>query len=557
MRSAGLRELVLGGFEVFRDVTRIPIRSLTLLYGPNSAGKSALEEALSMISGMCTLPEFRGTEAAPFDTRPNSLADRVKRSWRRESDDPPARVAGMTLGATADFPDDGSSADGNKQSTRRVEDLLARECSVNLTFRLRRKFDELHDSLMARFAPAEDDLGLVLRDVELHVNGVPVLEFKHGQFIAVNFGHSLFFTSGPPQECSAAAGELPDEMSVDGDWVWFVGPTVRLDENKRLDVSDTLDYIDETPHRLALVPALRALCRAVDSVLPVCCDRLRRAVASHAVPASRKVPTSADLTFLVERSGLGEDHPDFHIKLPGDPRYAALAGSFAATLRPTYLHAEDNEEAGRAQEYGRRVNRMLTDHLFMERGYHLRMDYRVVLAPTEFKRVAENEELEEFSPAEFSLIVKLYLADVQGRRYSFTEVGSGLGYVLPALCEACRHSAEVVLLQQPELHLHPAMQAALGDVLIETSHLHDAMLVETHSEHLLLRVLKRMRQSATDAAPVSELLLEPDDLSVLYFDPKPDGTTTVKRLRVTADGEFLDRWPRGFFAERDQELWDE
>jgi predicted ATPase len=44
---------------------------------------------------------------------------------------------------------------------------------------------------------------------------------------------------------------------------------------------------------------------------------------------------------------------------------------------------------------------------------------------------------------------------------------------------------------------------------------------------------------------------------VLYFDPSPDGTTSVKRLRITEDGEFMDRWPRGFFAERDQELLDE
>lgn len=113
------------------------------------------------------------------------------------------------------------------------------------------------------------------------------------------------------------------------------------------------------------------------------------------------------------------------------------------------------------------------------------------------------------------------------------------------------------MLQQPELHLHPALQAALGDVFIESSSPEHQMIVETHSEHLLLRILKRVRQTAVGKAPIPELRCNPEDVVVAYFDPKPDGTTTVKRLRISEDGEFLDRWPRGFFTERDDELFDD
>ena len=114
-----------------------------------------------------------------------------------------------------------------------------------------------------------------------------------------------------------------------------------------------------------------------------------------------------------------------------------------------------------------------------------------------------------------------------------------------------------VLLQQPELHLHPALQAALGDVFIECSSDQNQLVVESHSEHLLLRLLKRIRQSNGSRPPPAELRLGADDVSVLYFDPLPDGTTRVVRLRISDDGEFMDRWPRGFFAERDTELFDE
>jgi predicted ATPase len=55
----------------------------------------------------------------------------------------------------------------------------------------------------------------------------------------------------------------------------------------------------------------------------------------------------------------------------------------------------------------------------------------------------------------------------------------------------------------------------------------------------------------------SPLALRPEDLRVLYFEPQPDGYTKVKNIRVSTQGDFIDRWPRGFFEERSKELFDE
>ena len=157
----------------------------------------------------------------------------------------------------------------------------------------------------------------------------------------------------------------------------------------------------------------------------------------------------------------------------------------------------------------------------------------------------------------------MHLSDAQGRRQEFTQVGSGLGYVLPVLAALCDAHQVLILIQQPELHLHPALQAAMGDVFVEASQRSKPstgcaprFVIETHSEHLLLRVLKRLRQTGKGVS-VNDLRVGPDDVSILYFDPKPNGTTTVKELRLSADGEFFDRWPRGFFTERYEELFDE
>ncbi|MBL0354001.1 MAG: DUF3696 domain-containing protein [Dechloromonas sp.] len=98
----------------------------------------------------------------------------------------------------------------------------------------------------------------------------------------------------------------------------------------------------------------------------------------------------------------------------------------------------------------------------------------------------------------------------------------------------------------------------MGDVLIDASRQkYSKLIVETHSEHLLLRVLKRVRQSSAGTQIPEQLRIASDEVTVLYFNPLPDGTSEVKNLRVSRDGDFMDRWPRGFFEERDRELFDE
>lgn len=133
----------------------------------------------------------------------------------------------------------------------------------------------------------------------------------------------------------------------------------------------------------------------------------------------------------------------------------------------------------------------------------------------------------------------------------FEDVGSGLSYVLPVF--ATLDVAKIALIQQPELHLHPAAQCELGDILIEALSKGTGCVVETHSEHLILRILRRIREAtSTDR----EYTVSPENVSILYFEPRGDGTR-VHRIRVSDDGDFLDPWPKGFFSERGRELFPE
>jgi predicted ATPase len=151
--------------------------------------------------------------------------------------------------------------------------------------------------------------------------------------------------------------------------------------------------------------------------------------------------------------------------------------------------------------------------------------------------------------------VQLFLKDSHGRVLNFDEVGSGISYVMPVL--ASLWHANMSWISQPELHLHPEAQCNMGDVLIRAFNRGKFSVTETHSEHLLLRMLRRIRQTSNGTCPDAELKCLPEQVSVLYFEPTVDGCTRVRPLRVTRQGDFMDRWPSGFFEERGRELFDE
>ena len=98
----------------------------------------------------------------------------------------------------------------------------------------------------------------------------------------------------------------------------------------------------------------------------------------------------------------------------------------------------------------------------------------------------------------------------------------------------------------------------MGDLFIEAAILFDyhekTLLVETHSEHIMLRLLRRVRETAEGDLPSKRMKIEPNDLSVIYVEKSPNGIR-FKPLRVSDDGDFIDRWPKGFFDERAEELF--
>lgn len=149
--------------------------------------------------------------------------------------------------------------------------------------------------------------------------------------------------------------------------------------------------------------------------------------------------------------------------------------------------------------------------------------------------------------------VRLYevrLKDLDsGRWANFADVGFGIGQALPVLVEGLRTTDDgLFVVQEPEIHLHPDAQLAMADFLIELALSGRRIVVETHSEALLLRIRKAVAESALKAKGG----LQASDVSVLYVAATRDGVSKVKELTIDEIGDLGD-WPHGFMDELSQE----
>jgi predicted ATPase len=162
-------------------------------------------------------------------------------------------------------------------------------------------------------------------------------------------------------------------------------------------------------------------------------------------------------------------------------------------------------------------------------------------------------EIKKF-PIQRKLIIN---EEKTGLEVAPTDIGVGISQVVPVIVSAVASNNRIIAVEQPELHLHPAMQAELGDLFIESA-LGDSKnfcLIETHSEHLILRILRRIRECTEgEKEELKSPNITPADVQLLFIEPMPDGTV-FHDLPVTEEGDFEKNVPGGFFAERAKELF--
>ncbi len=128
--------------------------------------------------------------------------------------------------------------------------------------------------------------------------------------------------------------------------------------------------------------------------------------------------------------------------------------------------------------------------------------------------------------------------------------GFGLTQVLPIIVAALSaNSDDLLLVENPEVHLHPAGQAAMGEFLAEAATAGVQVMIETHSDHVLNGIRRAVRSGT----------LPSDDVALHFFSPRREDRTAgepqVQSPILGADGN-LDTWPEGFFDQFDKDMND-
>ena len=150
----------------------------------------------------------------------------------------------------------------------------------------------------------------------------------------------------------------------------------------------------------------------------------------------------------------------------------------------------------------------------------------------------------------FQLQIRRFDGPMKGPRRNLIDVGYGVSQVLPVVTELLRPDPPpMFLLQQPEVHLHPSAQAALGSLFCRIANWDRQIIIETHSDHLLDRVRMDVRDGAG--------ALKPGDVSILYFE-RQGLSVRIHSLGIDEEGNILNAPPgyrRFFMDEVRRSLW--
>ena len=134
---------------------------------------------------------------------------------------------------------------------------------------------------------------------------------------------------------------------------------------------------------------------------------------------------------------------------------------------------------------------------------------------------------------------------------NIVDTGYGISQILPILINAHLDDSNTIIIQQPETHIHPRLQAEIGSII--TKSLSKSLIsfkknwiLETHSETILLRLLKEIRKGN----------LNHEFLRVYYIDKNSEGNSIIKKMQISQEGQLISKWPDGFFSTDLNEMFD-
>jgi len=531
-------------FQGVREYTKIPLAPLTLVYGQNSAGKSTIHDAQQFIRGFFSGDWDSKTTAEYLDRWANHNRDSqpLTRGYLGNPDDVVISISSVT-GELDYFQWESDYHQNQDMITDGLANtLFAYELGNSIPFRV-----ELHfsDKIQGR-GWSVSQFSLYLGN-EICVNLIfnEFNRFSSECVLKLNKSHLVyslldsFFSQGIDRLVTEEMGE----NSTDDHFLIFTN----IDSSGDLLWKKPISWLGDDNGADRPTPEVLELRTFLLSLLTVPTKSISSDFNFSSIPPLRPIPTKQTAVFRCSLDAYKQSHG-----------WLSIAEQVSMKLIDENYPV--NQPLGDEPSFSSldKINRILSHPMFLGTEYEVTGEC-LFLAPINVLSDVNksNEDMREILR---NLEVEVHLKlrhKSNGCLVEIEDVGVGISQIIPVLVAIINGGG--VFIQQPELHLHPKLQAQLADAFIEctNSGAWSNFVIESHSEHFLLRLLRRIRESRKSDIKNKLFSLESTQLSVLYVNKLGDGSSKIFPLRISEDGEFIDRWPNGFFTERDGELFDE
>lgn len=553
-----IRTLLTGNFKAFAETQRIPIRPITLIFGPNSAGKSSFIHSLALASEAertGRLDIFK-TEVGGSAIDLGGFRQYIHRAEAKRR---------MEWGAELEV----ASLQG------RLAELLAAVKSLKVVASIGVELDNEERPLpgaepaVTSYELLGDDQPLLRmsrrRDGRLRLDR---LNHEHPVFREVL--KAIVTTATTTDSITAEDFEGIDEVINTLVPELSTHVTRLLPEGLIHRASDSAETEQATLFPVSKGNRKEDLANAIRFFFPRTLDELIKGSSQVVAQELKKLQYLGPLRSFPPRHLAFSEHEDANW-------YAGGGYAWDVVRRDDRVREAVNKWLGsdKLQTPYKLVVRSLValDQLHgpleqgleqvQDEGLDIEPDYDDTPEPTGAYPIIKDIEAEAnnlltiISESDADRIRELVLIDQRSNTVvTHRDVGIGITQVLPVLVMAYASQDRLIAMEQPEIHLHPALQAELGDVFINAALgiRNNRFLLETHSEHLLLRIMRRMRETTENRLPEGVTPVRREDVMVLYVEPD-GGRSIIREMPLNARGELIKAWPGGFFEEGLREIF--